>query len=48
LLEAETQLAVELDLSFLERSAYDSLERESYQALGLLDRMLNSLSKKTA
>jgi|ERR1019366_1683598 four helix bundle protein len=48
LLEAETQLAIALDLGFLERSAYDSLERESYQVLGLLDRLLNSLSRKIA
>jgi four helix bundle protein len=48
LLEAETQLAIALDLGFLERSAYDALERESYQVLGLLDRLLNSLSQKTA
>ena len=46
LLEAETQLAIALDLGFLERSAYDALERESYQVLGLLDRLLDSLSKK--
>jgi len=48
LLEAETQLAIALDLGFLERPAYEALERESYQVLGLLDRLLNSLSKKTA
>ncbi|MGA2967525.1 MAG: four helix bundle protein [Terriglobia bacterium] len=48
LLEAETQLAIALDLGFLERPAYEALELESYQVLGLLDRLLNSLSKKTA
>jgi len=48
LLEAETQLAIALDLGFLEQTAYDSLERESYQVLGLLDRLLSSLNKKTA
>ena len=44
----ETQLAIALDLGFLERSAYDTLEQESYQVLGLLNRLLNSLIKKTA
>jgi four helix bundle protein len=48
LLEAETQLAIALDLGFLERPAYEALERESYQVLGLLDRLLTSLIKKTA
>jgi len=48
LLEAETQLAIALDLGFLERPGYEALEQESYQVLGLLDRLLNSLSKKTA
>jgi four helix bundle protein len=48
LLEAETQLAIALDLGFMEPPAYEALERESYQVLGLLDRLLNSLLKKTA
>ena len=46
LLEAETQLAIALDLEFLEQSTYEALERESYQVLGLLDRLLNSLRTK--
>lgn len=40
------QLVIALDLGFLERPAYEALERESYQVLGLLDRLLDSLSKK--
>jgi four helix bundle protein len=48
LLEAETQLSIALDLGFLDRSVFDALEHESYQVLGLLDRLLNSLCKKTA
>jgi len=48
LLEAETQLAIALDLGFLKQCAYEQLELESYQVLGLLDRLLSSLSKKTA
>jgi four helix bundle protein len=48
LLEAETQLAIAVDLDFIERPTYEALDRESYQVLGFLDRLLNSLSKKTA
>ena len=48
LLEAETQLAIALDLELLAQNAYEALEGESYQVLGLLDRLLSSLSKKTA
>jgi four helix bundle protein len=48
LLEAETQLAIALDLGFLDRPVYEALDRESYQVLGLLDRLLSSLIKKTA
>jgi len=48
LLEAETQLAIALDLGFLKQETYDALERESYRVLDLLDRLLNSLIKKTA
>jgi four helix bundle protein len=48
LLEAETQLAIALELGFMEQSAYEALEQESYQVLGLLDRLLDSLSKKPA
>jgi four helix bundle protein len=46
LLEMETQLAIALDLGFLSRDAYEGLDRESYQVLGLLDRLLNSLRSK--
>jgi four helix bundle protein len=48
LLEAETQLAIAVDLGFVGQETYKALERESYQVLGLLDRLLNSLSQKTA
>ena len=48
LLEVETQLAIAFDLGFMERIAYETLERESYQVLGLLDRLLNSLNKKNS
>jgi four helix bundle protein len=48
LLEAETQLAFALDLCLLDETVHDTLERESYQVLGLLNRLLNSLGKKAA
>src|ERR1039457_4537209 len=48
LLEAETQLAIAVDLEFLDQNTYQALERESYQVLGLIDRLLISLSKKIA
>ena len=46
LLEAETQLSIALDLGFLGKEAYEVLERESYQVLGLLDRLINALRQK--
>jgi len=45
LLEAEAQLAIALDLGFLEQCAYEQLELESYQVLGLLDRLQFSKQK---
>jgi four helix bundle protein len=47
-LEVETQLAVALEISLLDQNSYEALDRESYQVLGLLNRLLNSLDKKTA
>jgi four helix bundle protein len=46
LLEAEPQLAIALELGFLDQETYDGLDRESYQVLGLLDRLINSLRQK--
>jgi four helix bundle protein len=46
LLEAETQLAIALDLGFIGQETYAGLDRESYQVLGLLDRLINSLRQK--
>jgi four helix bundle protein len=48
LLEAEKQLAIAVDLGFIERGVYDILDQESYQVLGLLDRLLAALIKKSA
>ena len=41
--EAETQLAIALDLGYLNREIFDALEEQSYQVLGLIDRLLNSV-----
>ena len=46
LLEAETQLAIALELGFLEQGIYEELDQQSYQVLGLLDRLLSSLRQK--
>ena len=46
LLEAETQLAIAVDLGFLGRETFDSLDQQSYQVLGLIDRLLTSLKQK--
>jgi four helix bundle protein len=43
LLEAETQLAIAADLGFVENPVLISLERESYQVLGLINRLIDSL-----
>jgi hypothetical protein len=48
LLEAEIQLAIALDLGFICQETDEALEIESYQVLGLIDRLINSLTKKTA
>ena len=46
LLEAETQLSIALDLGFLTKETYEVLDRESYQVLGLLDRLISALRQK--
>jgi len=46
LLEAETQLTIALDLGFLDAEAYEALEGQSYQVLGLIDRLLTALRQK--
>jgi four helix bundle protein len=45
LLELDTQLAIALDLSYLKRDQYEILDHESYQVLGLLNRLIESLRK---
>jgi four helix bundle protein len=48
LLEAETQLMIALELGFLDAEIFELLERQSYQVLGLIDRLLTSLRQKAA
>jgi four helix bundle protein len=45
LLELETQLSIALDLGYLSEEAFAKLDRESYQVLGLINRLLDSLRK---
>ena len=47
LLEAETQLAIAMDLGFLDHPTFGALDRESYQVLGLIDRLIMSLKQRT-
>jgi four helix bundle protein len=47
LLELDTQLAIALDLSCLNASQYDIVDRELDQARGLLNRLIDSLRKST-
>ncbi len=44
LLELDTQLAIACDLGYLDKPAYSAIEQEAYQVLGLLNRLLDSLS----
>ena len=48
LLELDTQLAVALDLTYLDTGRYESLSREVYQVLGLLNRLIESLRRNCA
>ena len=45
LLEVGTQLAIALDLKYVETKDYDALEAEVYQVLGLLNRLIESLRR---
>src|ERR1700758_4890922 len=40
LLELETQLSIALDLGFLDKAPFSKLDHESYQVLGLINRLL--------
>jgi len=45
LLELETQLEIACELRLLDQKAYETLVQESYQVLGLINRLLDSLRK---
>lgn len=44
LLELETQMAIAHDLGYLANPSYESLESDTYQVLGLLNRLIDFLS----
>ena len=46
LLEIDTQLAIALDLKYLPPDAYRALDEETYELLGVLNRLIESLRKK--
>jgi four helix bundle protein len=48
LLELDTQIAIACDLGYLDNQAYQTLEQETYQVLGLINRLLDSLRLKKA
>ncbi len=48
LLELDTQIAIALDLTYLKPERYESLDREIYQVLGLINRLIESLRKSKA
>src|SRR5271170_4193345 len=48
LLELDTQLAIAVDLNYLQQDRYKALDHDTYQVLGLLNRLIDSLRKKPA
>jgi four helix bundle protein len=46
LLELDTQLAIALDLEYLDRENYLRLDSEVFQVLGLLNRLIESMQQK--
>jgi four helix bundle protein len=46
LLELDTQLAIALDLNYLKADRYEFLDHETYQVLGLLNHLIESLRKR--
>ena len=48
LLEAETQLEIALELGYVTTEECQRLQQHSYEVLGLLNRLLESLRKKQA
>lgn len=45
ILELETQLAIACDLGYLEQRAYHMLDSHTFQILGLINRLIESLSR---
>jgi four helix bundle protein len=45
LLELDTQLAIGVDLTYLKQDAYEGLDHDVYQVLGLLNRLIESLRR---
>ena len=45
LLELDTQLAIALDLTYLDPTQHKGLDHEIYQVLGFLNRLIESLRK---
>ena len=45
LLEVDAQAAIALDLTYLKPDKYEVLDREIYQVLGLLNRLIESLRR---
>ena len=48
ILELETQLAIACELGYLMEAKYQSLDTHSFQVLGLLNRLIESLSVRSA
>jgi four helix bundle protein len=46
LLELDTQLEIALDLGYLNQNEQQTLAQETYQVLGLLNRLLESIRRK--
>jgi hypothetical protein len=47
-LERDTQLAIAMDLNYLQPDRYKVLDQETYQVLGLLNCLIDSLRRKPA
>ncbi len=48
LLEVDTQLAIALDLGYMQPHSFEEVDCEIYQVLGLLNRLIESLRAKPA
>jgi four helix bundle protein len=47
-LELETHLAIALDLGLIKSAAYEALDKQTYEVLGLLNRLLASLGSQSS